>query len=134
MGSCKAGVAKVLSTASFAPASWAILAMAAMSKQRSRGFVGDSIHTNLVLASTSFPKAVGDGSSVNTGTSPKPSNTRLSNRNVPPYRSRSEEHTSELQSRLHLVCHLLLSKNITLDPPTLDNHRQFVYNQVDMQD
>src|SRR5205809_2440263 len=27
-----------------------------------------------------------------------------------PYRSRSEEHTSELQSRLHLVCRLLLEK------------------------
>src|SRR2546429_6699796 len=26
---------------------------------------------------------------------------------------RSEEHTSELQSRLHLVCRLLLEKNIT---------------------
>src|SRR2546422_5049868 len=26
------------------------------------------------------------------------------------YRSRSEEHTSELQSRLHLVCRLLLEK------------------------
>src|SRR2546422_3512628 len=28
--------------------------------------------------------------------------------------SRSEEHTSELQSRLHLVCRLLLDKKITL--------------------
>src|SRR5256884_2815571 len=28
----------------------------------------------------------------------------------PPRRSRSEEHTSELQSRLHLVCRLLLEK------------------------
>src|SRR2546429_6175709 len=27
-------------------------------------------------------------------------------------RTRSEEHTSELQSRLHLVCRLLLGKNI----------------------
>src|SRR2546422_7701275 len=27
-----------------------------------------------------------------------------------PYRQRSEEHTSELQSRLHLVCRLLLEK------------------------
>src|SRR5205809_5343804 len=27
-----------------------------------------------------------------------------------PFRSRSEEHTSELQSRLHLVCRLLLEK------------------------
>src|SRR2546429_1850324 len=28
----------------------------------------------------------------------------------PPIRHRSEEHTSELQSRLHLVCRLLLEK------------------------
>src|SRR2546429_6703531 len=28
---------------------------------------------------------------------------------------RSEEHTSELQSRLHLVCRLLLEKNIRTD-------------------
>src|SRR2546422_6289265 len=34
--------------------------------------------------------------------------------------ARSEEHTSELQSRLHLVCRLLLEKKkkqITTDPP-----------------
>src|SRR2546422_6489108 len=29
---------------------------------------------------------------------------------------RSEEHTSELQSRLHLVCRLLLEKKKTLEP------------------
>src|SRR2546429_6483593 len=35
-------------------------------------------------------------------------------------RHRSEEHTSELQSRLHLVCRLLLEKknNYCLTPPT----------------
>src|SRR2546429_2932516 len=33
-------------------------------------------------------------------------------------RRRSEEHTSELQSRLHLVCRLLLEKKkIEVDPP-----------------
>src|ERR1041385_9460878 len=36
-----------------------------------------------------------------------------------PDRSRSEEHTSELQSRLHLVCRLLLEKKKqTHTPPT----------------
>src|SRR2546429_7151231 len=30
--------------------------------------------------------------------------------------SRSEEHTSELQSRLHLVCRLLLAKKTTIRP------------------
>src|SRR2546429_7041294 len=31
-----------------------------------------------------------------------------------PLRARSEEHTSELQSRLHLVCRLLLEKKQTI--------------------
>src|SRR2546422_2834578 len=38
---------------------------------------------------------------------------------------RSEEHTSELQSRLHLVCRLLLEKkkkNIQPSPPTNANY------------
>src|SRR5205809_5621468 len=34
-------------------------------------------------------------------------------------RDRSEEHTSELQSRLHLVCRLLLEKKNTLLTPFL---------------
>src|SRR2546429_1623577 len=33
-----------------------------------------------------------------------------------PIRRRSEEHTSELQSRLHLVCRLLLEKKKTRSP------------------
>src|SRR2546429_4355948 len=33
--------------------------------------------------------------------------------------ARSEEHTSELQSRLHLVCRLLLEKKKTIHPPEL---------------
>src|SRR5687768_17617519 len=37
----------------------------------------------------------------------KPPNARVI---FPPGRTRSEEHTSELQSRLHLVCRLLLEK------------------------
>src|SRR3989449_1641863 len=35
---------------------------------------------------------------------------RLDPRSDPPRPPRSEEHTSELQSRLHLVCRLLLEK------------------------
>src|SRR3712207_7930387 len=35
-------------------------------------------------------------------------------------RGRSEEHTSELQSRQYLVCRLLLEKNITLWVPAYD--------------
>src|SRR2546429_7208420 len=43
--------------------------------------------------------------------------------------SRSEEHTSELQSRLHLVCRLLLEKNNTRGHPVgralhLTRHRR----------
>src|SRR2546422_5559008 len=39
---------------------------------------------------------------------------------------RSEEHTSELQSRLHLVCRLLLEKKKTPTPTEqrADNHRR----------
>src|SRR3712207_8074740 len=33
---------------------------------------------------------------------------------------RSEEHTSELQSRQYLVCRLLLEKNITIDISPMD--------------
>src|SRR2546422_8354121 len=36
----------------------------------------------------------------------------------PLHQLRSEEHTSELQSRLHLVCRLLLEKKKTLSKPT----------------
>src|SRR2546422_2008464 len=44
---------------------------------------------------------------------------------VNPYdleQSRSEEHTSELQSRLHLVCRLLLEKKKT--KPTINSSRR----------
>src|SRR2546429_6148295 len=41
------------------------------------------------------------------GRAPRPSRARRLNR---PRWRRSEEHTSELQSRLHLVCRLLLEK------------------------
>src|SRR2546422_8124604 len=37
-------------------------------------------------------------------------------------RSRSEEHTSELQSRLHLVCRHLLEKKKKIQRATLDTH------------
>src|SRR5438309_6820383 len=42
----------------------------------------------------------------NSGSAPP----RLSLRRGPVHRSRSEEHTSELQSQFHLVCRLLLEK------------------------
>src|SRR2546422_7254430 len=36
--------------------------------------------------------------------------------------NRSEEHTSELQSRLHLVCRLLLEKKKPNRTPLMDHH------------
>src|SRR3989304_879521 len=44
-----------------------------------------------------------------------------------PYRNRSEEHTSELQSRLHLVCRLLLEKKrVQNGPPDAGSARPAV--------
>src|SRR5260370_13603459 len=40
------------------------------------------------------------------------------------YRRRSEEHTSELQSHLNLVCRLLLEKKKKVAPPTIAPARQ----------
>src|SRR5690625_6794777 len=48
----------------------------------------------------------------------------LNSRSHPKYRSdfyRSEEHTSELQSRGHLVCRLLLEKNKKTTQTKMDN-------------
>src|SRR5258707_5415159 len=36
---------------------------------------------------------------------------------------RSEEHTSELQSRQYLVCRLLLEKKKNVDPPDASHHQ-----------
>src|SRR2546429_1139741 len=47
---------------------------------------------------------------------------------------RSEEHTSELQSRLHLVCRLLLEKKKHLDsPPPFVNGRQGLHPAASLQ-
>src|SRR3712207_8366422 len=40
---------------------------------------------------------------------------------------RSEEHTSELQSRQYLVCRLLLEKKKIIPPPTLIKHTNVSY-------
>src|SRR2546422_2324513 len=39
--------------------------------------------------------------------------------------TRSEEHTSELQSRLHLVCRLLLEKKKNIDALGLHSHSSY---------
>src|SRR2546429_5746706 len=46
--------------------------------------------------------------------SPRCSSKRTGSNKSKPSRKRSEEHTSELQSRLHLVCRLLLEKKTTM--------------------
>src|SRR2546422_2985656 len=46
----------------------------------------------------------------------------------PALRYRSEEHTSELQSRLHLVCRLLLEKKKTRSKPLLELYPALVYD------
>src|SRR2546429_6937799 len=43
-------------------------------------------------------------------------------------RRRSEEHTSELQSRLHLVCRLLLEKKKNADLPQTDEQDHYRRN------
>src|SRR6266481_362386 len=48
-------------------------------------------------------------------------------------RSRSEEHTSELQSQFHLVCRLLLEKKNWTDPPTWLAHQAAMHGQAHSQ-
>src|SRR2546429_5792657 len=50
-------------------------------------------------------------------------------RNMLPGRTRSEEHTSELQSRLHLVCRLLLEKK-----KTTFSHQLTIHSNIDVLD
>src|SRR5256884_1914238 len=60
------------------------------------------------------PSASSETKVRSTGTSPS----------APTSRSRSEEHTSELQSRLHLVCRLLLEKKNHGAPAALPIDRE----------
>src|SRR2546422_7142202 len=46
--------------------------------------------------------------------------------------SRSEEHTSELQSRLHLVCRLLLEKKKNTTVPGLDRVEARAHSEHDV--
>src|SRR5207253_4007223 len=82
---CSTGVQKTLSTASSAPACFATLESRWMSETSVSGLDGVSRKKSRVFFRTAFCH-----SSMRVG--------------------RSEEHTSELQSRGHLVCRLLLEK------------------------
>ncbi|OGR47631.1 MAG: hypothetical protein A2X37_03690 [Elusimicrobia bacterium GWA2_66_18] len=70
-GRCRAGLAKVLSTASLAPFAWASLAAERMSVIRSRGLEGDSIQTNFVLGVNAASKARRSVESTNEKDTPK---------------------------------------------------------------
>src|SRR2546429_7361482 len=60
---------------------------------------------------------------------PRPKPLRPRPNPVPESQRRSEEHTSELQSRLHLVCRLLLEKkNIISDITTTHNTKSLYYD------
>src|SRR2546429_7278540 len=80
---------------------------------------GDSLHDSLRRDRTPrlVPPKVGlsrkqVGNPPKRGLALAEGGTEASNRD-PPAQARSEEHTSELQSRLHLVCRLLLEKKKT---------------------
>src|SRR6266436_9626093 len=63
-----------------------------------------SLHDALPISRGSRPRLISAVLASSTGYSRRP------NRSGPSFHARSEEHTSELQSRLHLVCRLLLEK------------------------
>src|SRR5687768_18331990 len=65
---------------------------------RSRWGTGDAFRIELFTSETQYPGAVAADFGQDRGG----------------FDGRSEEHTSELQSRLHLVCRLLLEKKKTL--------------------
>src|SRR5256884_4527480 len=73
---------------------------------RSRFAIDDRRSTRRVAKAGSMPKST----LVRTDTASVKIITRLSSGTLATGRKRSEEHTSELQSRLHLVCRLLLEK------------------------
>src|SRR2546422_1068002 len=77
------------------------------SASRDRTSAADSRASAALYSSTSPASSPPNGNSANTEYTTAETSTAL--RGVP-RASRSEEHTSELQSRLHLVCRLLLEK------------------------
>src|SRR2546429_3393022 len=82
-------------------------------------FFNDTATTEIYTLSLhdALPISPGVGSSTTRPSSTRSRSTRPSTGCRGARRSRSEEHTSELQSRLHLVCRLLLEKkkNSVLD-------------------
>src|SRR5439155_19411391 len=69
-----------------------------------------SLHDALPISGHTIPRAAGWRSPKSAGGSPSPPPPRADLCHNRADRTRSEEHTSELQSRGHLVCRLLLEK------------------------
>src|SRR5438876_5112534 len=115
----------VLSTATVMFRSPASFEMAAMSVTFMVGFVGVSMYSILVFGRMAMRTASGIEVSTKLNSNPKCTSSCVESRKTPPYtasdrttwspgrsrrKTRSEEHTSELQSPVHLVCRLLLEK------------------------
>src|SRR6266436_3255117 len=82
-----------------------------MKVRRSRLAAGSSPLKVLMVGPDSVRSANGAAAKMAAGNgSPALRNASTSATASPPPADRSEEHTSELQSRLHLVCRLLLEK------------------------
>src|SRR2546422_1270147 len=112
-----------------------LLSVLDQSPVRSGGTPADAIHESLELAELadrlgyhrywlaehhSTPGLGGSSPEVLIGqVAARTSRIRVGAGGVMLQHARSEEHTSELQSRLHLVCRLLLEKKKTQSPMTL---------------
>src|SRR2546422_5862180 len=97
---CVFGVGSRLTSATRAPASLA---------SEAKDAAGYTIPDVPMMSSTSHERTAEELRSRSTGSSDSPNHT-MCGRSSPSHLGRSEEHTSELQSRLHLVCRLLLEK------------------------
>ncbi len=86
-GCCRAGVAKVLSTTTMAPRSWASALMASMSTMCSHGLLGVSIHTMRVSGRHAPSTASASVRSTVSTISPAGACTWTARRMVPPYAS-----------------------------------------------
>src|SRR5256884_4528302 len=78
----------------------------------SRDWSSDVCSSDLVLAPPRPRVSRGLGIASGAGQLRHPQNSGSTEVAKTPWALRSEEHTSELQSRLHLVCRLLLEKKI----------------------
>src|SRR2546430_7235899 len=72
-----------------------------------------SLHDALPISQREPSRFIAQHCSVDTDHTSRPA------KNTSPGQSRSEEHTSELQSQSNLVCRLLLQKKNRLSPPHL---------------